>query len=248
MPSPRFLHLAFLLAAVAVLTAAPARADALRYDRAWFSPSTSEEFTIQGRSSLLSPITAYPAAFNMSYSSGPTRAAANSSFMAWSGNIYHDLDAGAAYSLNAGGAHFSGTSYVVSDLNRLPPHRSDKKNLLTNNPPSAAFQLAVWEIDSDRSGMGFYSVGRGGFVDTAGDTTATATANELLSVAYRGHYASDRALGVWQANGTDANQNLALPSPVSPVPEPQTYGMLLAALAMMGFVAIRRQGARRNRT
>lgn len=232
------------LVVVAVLAAAPARADALRYDRAWFSPSASEGFTLQDRSSLLSPITAYPAAFNMAYTAGPTRAAASSSFMAWSGNIYHDLDAGAAYSLNAGGTDFSGTSYVVSDLNRLPPYGFDKKNLLTNNAPSAAFQLAVWEIVSDRSGTGFYNVGSGSIVDTTGDTTA----NEWLSVAYPGHYASDRALGVRQANGTDANQNLPLPGPVSPVPEPQTYAMLLAGLAMMGFVAIRRQGARRNGT
>jgi len=45
-----------------------------------------------------------------------------------------------------------------------------------------------------------------------------------------------------------ATRNPAISAAVGPVPEPQTYGMLIAGLVMMGFVAIRRQGAGRSRT
>lgn len=229
-------------AALLFAAAAPANADTLSYNGAWFSSYTSGGFTIQDASPLLSPIAVYAGAFKMTDTSGPTLVA-GSSFMAWCVDIYHDLASSSAYTLQAGSSYFSGAPGTVSDLDRLASYVFDQ-NLLTNNVQSAAFQLAVWEIVNDKAGTGFYDVTSGDFKVTSGNTTAITTANSWLAVVNAGQYAVDRALGVWQVDIAGSSQNLGVFSAVTPVPEPKTYAMLLAGLGLMGFVAVRRRGSR----
>ncbi len=101
---------------------------------------------------------------------------------------------------------------------------------------SAAFQLAVWEIVSETSAAtyGALDLDTGSFRATSGNSTARTTADNWL-----------HALGAGPTNGyvltalvSGSRQDQMM---ATPVPEPETYMMLLAGLGLMGFVARRRQ-------
>lgn len=109
---------------------------------------------------------------------------------------------------------------------------------------SAAFQLAVWEVlqEAPTTAFGANALGSGSFMATAAtngttlDSDAITMANSWLNTltGISGGY----TLTVL-ASATHQDQMMA-----TPVPEPETYMMLLAGLGMMGFVARRRrQGA-----
>jgi hypothetical protein len=101
---------------------------------------------------------------------------------------------------------------------------------------SAAFQLAVWEIISE-TGASTYSalgLGSGAFQATSGNTTARSTADSWLQNLGAGGSGGYTLTALVGPNNQD--QMMA-----TPVPEPETYMMLLAGLGLMGFVANRRR-------
>ena len=101
----------------------------------------------------------------------------------------------------------------------------------TTASKSAAFQLAVWEIITETSGP--YALTGGSFAVTSGDAGTLSTATGWLgSLSGAGDGYKLTAL----VGPNNQDQMMA-----TPVPEPETYMMLLAGLGLMGFVARRRQ-------
>ena len=226
---------AVLLAATAL--AAPARADTLRYDGAWIPPY-SGGFTITDSSPARAPVTVYAGAFKMTDVSGPTLEA-GTSFMALCVDIYHFISPSTTYTLRAGDEFYSGAGYKATDLERLASYVFDQ-GLLSSSTRSAALQLAAWEIASDAGGSGGYDVNAGDFRVTGGSTDVRNLANAWLGVVNAGTYQISQTLSIWQQNVAGSTQDLAV---FAPIPEPETYAMLLAGLAVMGFVARRRRAA-----
>lgn len=104
---------------------------------------------------------------------------------------------------------------------------------------SAAFQLAVWEIVSETTANTYAAldVDAGSFVVSSGDTTARSTADNWLHTLGSGGFGGYSLTALVGPNNQD--QMMA-----TPVPEPETYMMLLAGLGLMGFVANRRRQGR----
>jgi hypothetical protein len=230
------------LAIAAVAFAQPATADTLKYIEPAYAPWDGS-FTIQDGSPYRAPVTIRAGAFEMKDISGPTLPV-GTTFEAWCVDIYHFLNtssSGTTYTLRDGDAFYAGSnSYKDADLERLASYVFDS-DLLTNNVQSAAFQLAVWEIVNDSAGHGFYNVGYGDFKVTSGDGSAIAKANEWLGIVNAGTYAISQRLDVWHQNIPGSTQDLAV---FAPIPEPETYAMILAGLGLMGFVARRRRSRR----
>ena len=95
---------------------------------------------------------------------------------------------------------------------------------------SAAFQLAVWEIEYE-SGGGGYSLGGGVFTET-GNSTVRAIAEGWL-----GDLGTLNNVQV-QKLASPTNQDFML---VSSVPEPSSYAMLAAGLGLFGVTAWRQR-------
>lgn len=234
--------IAATFAAVAVLTIQPAAADTLRYGGAWYSPYDGAFQIVDGSPTLSRSVSA--GAFRMTDLSGPTLPA-GTSFMAWCVDVYHNLNtssAGASYTLRSGADFYAAASYKVTDLERLASYVLDN-SLLTNGVQSAAFQIAVWEIVNESMRSEPYSIssiGGDDFRVTGGDLAARTLANSWLGVVNAGSYAIGYSLGVW--DGAITTQDLAVFSKVvTPIPEPETYAMLIAGLGLMGFIARRRR-------
>ena len=108
-----------------------------------------------------------------------------------------------------------------------------------NNAHAAAFQLALWEIANDDKNLGTGGVK----VNGGTDLTLVANAAALLSnLSYSGSnlynltvYQVDRPAGV--------GQDYIVATLVDPVPEPETYALMLGGLGMMGLIARRRRKA-----
>lgn len=225
---------AALVAAAALGAVAPAAADTLKYGGAWFAPY-SGTFTISDSSPYRAPVTVYAGAFKMTDISGGTLPA-GSTFMAWCVDIYHFLSPSTSYTLRDGEAFYGSATYKATDLERLASYVFDN-GLLANSAQSAAFQLAAWEIASDSGGHGAYDVYGGDFKVTSGSSEVRNLANSWLSVVNAGSYQISQTLSIWQQDTAGSTQDLAV---FAPVPEPETYAMLLAGLVLIGFTARRR--------
>jgi len=105
---------------------------------------------------------------------------------------------------------------------------------------SAAFQLAVWEIlrEAPTTAFGTNALGSGSF--TATGATSGTLDSDAINLANTWLNTLTAASGGYNltvlASATHQDQMMA-----TPVPEPETYMMLLAGLGLMGFVARRRQ-------
>ncbi len=126
-------------------------------------------------------------------------------------------------------------NFAVGALDRL---YTQHYATATTPTMSAAFQLAVWEIISETSASSYAALGlgSGSFMATSGNSTARATADNWLQALGAGSSGGYKLTALVGLNNQD--QMLA-----TPVPEPETYMMLLAGLGLMGFVASRRQRA-----
>lgn len=105
--------------------------------------------------------------------------------------------------------------------------------LLENNPvgnsvQSAAFQVAVWELMYENTGV--YNVGSGSASFTSDTGLVLSTAQGWLDVLA----ASSTPFAVYQS---PAYQDVI----TAPVPEPETYALMAAGLGALGFIGRRRK-------
>jgi len=237
-------RVAALAAAAVLLGSAPAAADTLRYDGAWFAPYHSS-YTLYDSTPPVT-IGASAGAFRMTDTSGPTLAA-GTSFMAWCVDIYHRLNtgsSGSSYVLRTAEEFYGAGSATIDRLERLASYVVDNDGnalsntlqaALTGNFQSAAFQLAVWEIVNEGSASTF-NVNSGDFYVTGGSSSARQQANTWITNSQT--WARTQVFSIWE--GPNTTQDLAV---FAPIPEPETYAMILAGLGLMGFVARRRRAA-----
>jgi hypothetical protein len=228
-------------AAASLFTAGAASADTLRYDGAWFG-SYFGAYNIRDTLPSAVNINVSAGAFRMTDTSGPT-VPAGTSFMAWCVDIRHLLNTGSSsYSLEDGAAFLGGL--VAARLERLASYvvaadgnaaTTTLQSTLTGSQQSAAFQLAVWEVVNEGSASS-YNVNSGDFYVSSGDASVRTLANNWLNGAMSWAGTTTQSLNVWA--GPNSTQDLGV---FAPIPEPETYAMLLAGLGLMGFVARRRR-------
>lgn len=153
-----------------------------------------------------------------------------SSFQAWCVDIFDHLARSTNYTLTSGTTFYSGDTGKATALSHLA---SNWLSSVTNSTNSAAFQLAIWEIVNETSG-GSYSLTAGNFKARSSGAVISAANNMLSNLSGSLAYTTN----VWAQNYAHSTQDLAV---FAPVPEPQTYAMMLAGLGLIGFVARRRK-------
>ena len=105
---------------------------------------------------------------------------------------------------------------------------------------SAAFQLALWELAKDDG-----KLSSGIVQSTSGTDSAVVTlASSMINNAKNGVAGPNQYSFNLYTSGKNQDYLVASMSSVTPVPEPETYAMLLAGLGLIGFTANRRRGSR----
>ena len=162
------------------------------------------------------------------------------SFSAMCVDVNHDLSFGTTYTNYTAmtPAAYGFTATQVGLFNRL--YTDYYATSHTNGVNAAAFQIAVWEITYD--GNGTLNLGANTFtLGSGGNATAKSTAASWLSSL------TPLASSAWTftvldsqsvTGGQSATQDLLV---AIPVPEPETYALLLAGLGLLGFVARHRK-------
>jgi len=146
-------------------------------------------------------------------------------------------------------ASSSPVSYGVSGLDALgTSNAADVSRLYSQSYAgtsgsslnSAAFQLALWELAKDDGKL------TSGNVHTTKDTDSkvVALASSMISNAKSGVAGPNQYSFNLYTSGKNQDYLVASMSSVTPVPEPETYAMLLAGLGLIGFTANRRRGSR----
>lgn len=140
-------------------------------------------------------------------------------------------------------------SYNVSSLSSLgSTQAADVTKLYSqsyastngNSVNSAAFQLALWELAKDD---GVLTTGAVRTTDST-NSTVEAAASSMINNVKTGVTGSTQYSFNLYTNGNSQDYLVASLSPVTPVPEPETYAMLLAGLGLIGFTARRRLPSR----
>ena len=109
-----------------------------------------------------------------------------------------------------------------------------------NSLKSSAFQLALWELAKDD---GVLTTG-GVHITNSTDASVVTEANSMISSATHGTVGANHYSFNLYTSGTNQDFLVATLSSVTPVPEPESYAMLLAGLGLIGFTARRRQTSR----
>lgn len=129
---------------------------------------------------------------------------------------------------------------AAADLGRLyTNHQADISSTSSSADSESAFQLAVWEIVNEKSGS--YSLNAGGFkASGTGASTAQIWLNQLATPS-----ASNYAANIWTVQSMLSTPHFKGEYPqdlvvFAPVPEPQTYAMMLVGLGLLG-VSLRRK-------
>ncbi|HTY99264.1 MAG TPA: PEP-CTERM sorting domain-containing protein, partial [Rhodocyclaceae bacterium] len=161
-------------------------------------------------------------------------------FESWCVDVFHDFYFNSSTSKGDAVLTTSTTMFGATkarDLGRLATEAFPLvSGHSSSNVNSTAFQLAVWEIVNEN--VGSYNLSSGNFQASAGGG-ATAVAqgwlNALPSV-------SKYSANIWAMQGNGSSgwgpQDVVV---FAPVPEPETYAMMLAGLGLMGAVARRRK-------
>lgn len=132
------------------------------------------------------------------------------------------------------------SSQAAADLGRLYTNHHAQIDVnagSSNGTNESAFQLAVWEIVNDRA-AGAYSLTTGDFrASGTGFSLAQLWLSELSTPS-----ASNYAANIWTVQSMiTKNKGYAQDLVVfAPVPEPQTYAMMLVGLGLLGFSARRK--------
>lgn len=108
---------------------------------------------------------------------------------------------------------------------------------LTSAHDEAAFQLAVWEIMRESSGI--LGLGTGSFKITGGDTSGTLLIDGNSFLAAAQSYVGP-SLYTLTRMSNNVYQDLVV-AQIAPVPEPSRLALMAAGLAAVGFVAARRR-------
>ena len=225
---------AFLLA-LGVQSFQVARADTLKYNGPMYAPySGSYTFVIDpaGPNNTFSRTVA-AGGFSMTNMSTIPQ----NSFLAWCVDVYGTLQSSTSYAMKTGAEFYGAGSRVLTGLERLASYAFDHWTS-PDNASSAALQLAIWEIVNEPTAA--YSLGGNEFKVTSGSTAVRGLAESWLQAVNAGTYAIDQRVGIWQKGAGSTTQNLAV---FAPVPEPETYVLLLAGLGLMAVYARRRQRA-----
>ncbi len=144
-------------------------------------------------------------------------------------DLYHNISFGVAYTDYSGptASHLFHNTNAGTDLGRLYA----RAGAVNTSVLEAAFQIAAWEIAFENTGTAYNVLSgaatfTGGSADTMGALTLANT--WLTSLGSGGP-------GIRVLESTDHQ------SVMTPVPEPETYALLMAGLAAIGFVARRRK-------
>lgn len=138
--------------------------------------------------------------------------------------------------------------YTVSNLSVLGSSQATEVGRLYsqsfastsgNNLNSAAFQIALWELAKDDGSL------TTGAVHTTSSTSASVidAANSMISNAKNGVAGPTSYSFNLYTNSAQQDFLVASVSSVSPVPELDTYALMIAGLGLIGFTASRRRTA-----
>jgi hypothetical protein len=130
------------------------------------------------------------------------------------------------------------SSQAAVDLGRLyTNHQADISSTGSSATNESAFQLAVWEIVNERSGT--YSLNGGQFNATGtGSALANTWLSELGTASNSAYTANIWTVQSMLSVGKGYAQDVVV---FAPVPEPQTYAMMLVGLGLIGFTARRKK-------
>lgn len=232
----KFKQIGIVAAVVAATMCAvqPAMADSLTFNGLYYSGA--DIVTINNASINEGPV--YSGGFSMTdttgaWTMGGVTTAKNASFMAWCIDIYDHMKS-TDYTLY-GPTSFNPVSHdtltpaKISALDRLASNDLSK---VTDAKTSSAFQLAAWEIMAETTST--LNVGNGTFYVKGDALGADTLANSWLANLYTATPTQNLQLYIWTANIQGSTQDLAV---FAPVPEPETYAMMLAGLGLLGGMA-----------
>ena len=132
------------------------------------------------------------------------------------------------------------SSTAAADLGRLyTNHYADIASTNSSAASESAFQLAVWEIVNDSAGASSgYNLSQGTFQATGtGSALAQTWLNELSLPSVSDYVANIWSVQSMITTGHGYAQDVVV---FAPVPEPQTYAMLLVGLGLLGLSARRK--------
>ena len=169
--------------------------------------------------------------FDTSVNGGP-------SFVSYCVDLYQTIGFNASYSgyTEVLGSAFSfANTNANNDLAKL----FSAGHVVNSAKTSAAFQIAVWEIAYETSGL--YNLGNGAAKFWGGGASSSGALT--LASGWLANLASitDVDVGIHVLESS-RRQDMVY---AAPVPEPSTYALMLAGLAGVGLVARRRRAAQR---
>ncbi len=134
------------------------------------------------------------------------------------------------------------STQAAEDLGRLyTNHHAEIDGTNSSATNESAFQLAVWEIVNEGSVTG-YDLTQGNFrVTGTGSSLAQSWLSELDNTVSTSAYTASIWTVQSMISGYGHAQDVVTFSSVqTPVPEPETYAMMLVGLGLLGFSARRR--------
>ena len=220
-----------LLAPIAVactlLCATQARADNVSFSG--FANGSKSVAVTLASPNVGKTLTTAAGGFSASLNGGP-------SFTSYCVDLYEYLGFGTTYNdytLVAGASHAFANASAATDIGKL----FAEKNVIGSATAQAAFQIAIWEIAYETSGV--YNLGTGAAKFSGG--TASSSGALSLASTWLGNLAgtTNNSYTLWTLDsiGNPGHQDQVF---AAPVPEPSTYALLAGGLLCIGFFARRR--------